>query len=132
MDKTAYSNHAQGWELAEKSTLNSESGTLAAFRAQAESAGFPQCSVAQGSFLHFLAGRSDASSIILLGTGSVVEAIRLMDGLSGRGQFTAVDSSPEGASLIRKTFQEEERRNSVLRLRAVNTSAGTYFQFVPV
>ena len=127
MDKTAYSNHAQGWELAEKSTLNSESGTLAAFRAQAESAGFPQCSVAQGSFLRFLAGRADAASIILLGTGSVVEAIRLMDGLSGRGQFTAVDSSPEGASLIRQTFQEEERRNSVLRLRAVNTSAGTYF-----
>lgn len=127
MDKTSYSNHAKGWEFAEESALNSESDTLTAFRTQAESAGFPQCSVAQGSFLRFLAGRTDAASIILLGTGSVIEALRLMEGLQGQGQFTAVDSSPEGASLIRKTFQEEEKKNSGLRLRVVNTPARTYF-----
>lgn len=127
MDKTSYSNHAKGWEFAEESALNSESDTLTAFRTQAESAGSPQCSVAQGSFLRFLAGRTDAASIILLGTGSVIEALCLMEGLQGQGQFTAVDSSPEGASLIRKTFQEEEKKNSGLRLRVVNTPARTYF-----
>lgn len=125
MDKTSYSNHAKGWEFAEESPLNSESEHLRSFRRQAEAAGFHQCSLAQGAFLQFLAGETIGASIILLGTGSAIEALRLIQGLHGQGQFTAVDSSAEGANLIRKTFQTENTPG--LRLRAVNAPAGTYF-----
>ncbi|AKV55114.1 Caffeoyl-CoA O-methyltransferase [Bifidobacterium actinocoloniiforme DSM 22766] len=126
MDKSFYTNHAKAWQYAESSRLNAESDYLVAARAQATQAGFTQGSVAQGAFLEVVARASQARSIILVGTGSVVEALRLIEGLGDAGQFTAVDSSSQGADLIRRAFRSLSGRTGV-RLRAVNARAKTYF-----
>lgn len=126
MDRTSYSNRAKGWEFAEESPLNQEPDQISASRRQALEEGFGQCSVAEGAFLEYLAAGAGAESIISVGTGSVVQALRLIAGLHGHGQFTAVDSSQRGASLIKKAFQSVDDSTG-LRLRAVNTQAGTYF-----
>ncbi|OZG50058.1 O-methyltransferase [Bombiscardovia coagulans] len=123
---TSYTNHAKAWMYAEESPLNSESEVLRSARLQAQDAGFTPGCIAQGAFLKLVARSSQSKSIILVGTGSVVEALRLIEGLGTRGQLTAVDSSPEGADLIRKTFRQFNDHNG-LSLRSVNTRARTYF-----
>ena len=127
MDKTSYNNIARGWEFAEASALNVESDKLQTLRDKASEAGFAQCSRSQGAFLQFLAGRNAPASIILVGNGSVVEALRLMTGLHGHGQFTAVDSTAQGTSLVKKIFAGMEKAHPGMRLRAVNAAARTYF-----
>ncbi|WP_161522237.1 O-methyltransferase [Bifidobacterium xylocopae] len=126
MNRTSYTNHAKAWQYAEACELNAEPDYLQAVRKQAVQAGFTQGSVAQGAFLKIVAQASHARSIILVGTGSVVEALRLIDGLGEEGQFTAVDSSPQGADLIRRAFRSADIGHGV-RLRAVNVRARTYF-----
>ncbi|BDR54418.1 O-methyltransferase [Bombiscardovia apis] len=126
MNKTSYANHAQAWEYAEESALNAESDFLRAQRLRTQAAGFKPGSVTQGAFLKQVARASQAHSIIVLGTGSVVETVRLIEGLDPGSQFTAVDSSAKGADLIRQTFRELNPQNG-LRLRAVNARAKAYF-----
>ncbi|BDR52836.1 O-methyltransferase [Bombiscardovia nodaiensis] len=126
MNKTSYTNHAKAWEYAEACALNAESEFLASSRALASEAGFAQSCVAQGAFLKVVARASRAQSIILVGTGSVVETIRLIEGLGAGGQFTAVDSSAQGVDLIRQTFRSLSGHTTA-RLRAVNAPAKAYF-----
>ena len=67
----------------------------------------------------------DASSVIAIGTGSVVETMQLINGLDNAGQLTAVDSSTQGIALIRKLFNRLSD-DTETTLRAVNASAGVF------
>ena len=69
-------------------------------------------------------GRS-SSSVIAIGTGSVVETMQLINGLDNAGQLTAVDSSTQGIALIRKLFNRLSD-DTETTLRAVNASAGVF------
>ena len=96
-----------------------------AIRTAAEEAGIPQGSAAQAELLRMLVRMLDASSVIAIGTGSVVETMQLINGLDNAGQLTAVDSSTQGIALIRKLFNRLSD-DTETTLRAVNASAGVF------
>lgn len=98
---------------------------LNAIRTAAEEAGIPQGSAAQAELLRMLVRMLDASSVIAIGTGSVVETMQLINGLDNAGQLTAVDSSTQGIALIRKLFNRLSD-DTETTLRAVNASAGVF------
>lgn len=127
MNKTSYTNLAKAWEYAEDVAFAKQSEALNALRIHAEEVGFPQGSAAQADFLRLLVGLTGARSIIVVGTGSVVETYQLIAGLGGTGLLTAVDSSPEGTALIRRMFTRLDNQTGTT-LRVVNVAAG---QFLP-
>ena len=106
MDRTSYTNLAKSWEYVEDHAFSRQSAELNAIRTAAEEAGIPQGSAAQAELLRMLVRMLDASSVIAIGTGSVVETMQLINGLDNAGQLTAVDSSTQGIALIRKAFAE--------------------------
>ena len=87
--------------------------------------GIPQGSAAQAELLRMLVRMLDASSVIVIGTGSVVETMQLINGLDNAGQLTAVDSSTQGIALIRKLFNRLSD-DTETTLRAVNASADVF------
>ena len=121
MDRTSYTNLAKSWEYVEDHAFSRQSAELNAIRTAAEEAGIPQGSAAQAELLRML----DASSVIAIGTGSVVETMQLINGLDNAGQLTAVDSSTQGIALIRKLFNRLSD-DTETTLRAVNASAGVF------
>ncbi|WEV68832.1 methyltransferase [Bifidobacterium sp. ESL0775] len=136
MNKTTYTNMAKVWEFTEEHALGLENDVLRKARADAEAAGLPQGSAAQANLLRFITRTLNATSIISVGTGSIVEALQLVEGLGGAGQLTAVDSSARGITIIRSLFADfSDSVDNRTTLRAVNTSptvflprlnAGTY------
>lgn len=136
MNKTTYTNMAKVWQFAEEHALGLENDTVRKARADAEAAGLPQGSAAQADLLRFITQTLNATSIISVGTGSIVETLQLVDGLGGAGQLTAVDSSARGITMIRDLFSDfSDSSDNRTTLRAVNTSptvflprlnAGTY------
>lgn len=139
MDKTSYTNLAKMWELAEDRAFTRQSEDAQAVRRRAEEAGSPQGTAQQAELLGLLVRLVGATSVIALGTGSVVETLQLVEGLEGRGQLTAVDSSAQGIGLIRSLFTKLDDTTQTT-LRAVNAAAevflprlnaGTY-QFIAV
>ncbi|MCO6557899.1 MAG: methyltransferase [Bifidobacterium sp.] len=136
MNKTTYTNMAKVWEMVETHALSLESDVLRKARADAEKAKLPQGSAAQANLLRFITRTLNATSIISIGTGSIVEALQLVEGLGGAGQLTAVDSSARGITMIRSLFADiSDSVDNRTTLRAVNTSptvflprlnAGTY------
>ena len=127
MDKTSYTNLAKAWEYAENAAQDKQSERLAALRHATEQDGFPQGSASQADFLRLLVMLSNAQSVIVVGTGAVVETYQLISGLNGDGQLTAVDSSAAGAAAIRKLFSELDDDTDTT-LRVVNVAAN---QFLP-
>lgn len=125
MDRTSYTNLAKSWEYVEDHTFSRQSAELNAIRTAAEEAGIPQGSAAQAELLRMLVRMLDASSVIAIGTGSVVETMQLINGLDNAGQLTAVDSSTQGIALIRKLFNRLSD-DTETTLRAVNASAGVF------
>ena len=123
MDRTSYTNLAKSWEYVEDHAFSRQSAELNAIRTVAEENGIPQGSAAQAELLRMLVRMLNASSVIAIGTGSVVETMQLINGLDGTGQLTAVDSSAQGISLIRKLFNRLSDETETT-LRAVNASAG--------
>ena len=105
MDRTSYTNLAKSWEYVEDHAFSRQSTDLNAIRTHAEEAGIPQgfsspsrsCCACS---LHMV----NATSVIAVGTGSVVETLQLVNGLDNSGQLTAVDSSSQGIALIRTLF----------------------------
>ena len=91
MDRTSYTNLAKSWEYVEDHAFSRQSAELNAIRNAAEEAGIPQGSAAQAELLRMLVRMLDASSVIAIGTGSVVETMQLINGLDNAGQLTAVD-----------------------------------------
>lgn len=125
MNKTSYTNLAKVWQFVEDRAFSRQSPDLNEVRTAVEREGIPQGSAAQAELLSLLVHVLDASSIIAIGTASVVETLQLIDGLEGRGQLTAVDSSTEGIALIRKLFAGLSDRTQTT-LRAVSAPVGTY------
>ncbi|MBT1163537.1 O-methyltransferase [Bifidobacterium felsineum] len=125
MDKTQYTNLAKAWEFAEDHALQREARPVAAAREVAERAGQPQGSAAQAQLLALLARITGASSVIAIGTGSLVETMQLVHALNGTGQLTAVDSTAQGIAMIRKAFSELQD-NTDTSLRAVNAAASVF------
>lgn len=96
MDRTSYTNLAKSWEYVEDHAFSRQSTDLNAIRTHAEEAGIPQGSAAQAELLRMLVHMVNATSVIAVGTGSVVETLQLVNGLDNSGQLTAVDSSSQG------------------------------------
>ena len=127
MNKTSYTNLAKAWEFAEDAAFARQSDRLHALRLGAEEAGFGQGSASQADFLRMLVQLTGARSVIVVGTCNAVETYQLVMGLNGSGQLTAVDSSPEGATLIRRMFAQLDNETGTT-LRVVNVAAS---QFLP-
>lgn len=125
MDKTAYTNLAKVWEFTEEHARLRQNAEVTEVRAAAERAGVPQGPAAQAELLSVLVHLTGASSVIAIGTSSVVETFQLIMGLHGTGQLTAVDSSAAGIAVIRKLFAQLSDRTQTT-LRAVNAPVGTY------
>lgn len=125
MDKTSYTNLAKAWEFAEDHAFARQTNALNAARTRAEEAGFPQGSAAQAELLSTLVHLTGATSVIAIGTGSVVETLQLIAGLDNAGQLTAVDSSAQGITLIRSLFARLSD-GIATKLRAVNAPAGVF------
>ncbi|WEV65276.1 methyltransferase [Bifidobacterium sp. ESL0764] len=127
MNKTTYTNMAKVWEFAETHALSEENDVLRKARADAEKAKLPQGSAAQANLLRFITRSLNATSIISIGTGSIVEALQLVEGLGGAGQLTAVDSSARGITMIRSLFADiSDSAENRTTLRAVNTSPAVF------
>ena len=92
MEHTPQSPLTAIWTNVEDHALERQSPGLARARADATEAGIPQGSAAQAELLRALEHMVGATSVIVVGTGAVVETYQLLDGLDGHGQLTAVDS----------------------------------------
>ena len=125
MDRTSYTNLAKSWEYVEDHAFSRQSTNLNAIRTHAEEAGIPQGSAAQAELLRMLVHMVDASSVIAVGTGSVVETLQLVNGLDSKGQLTAVDSSSQGIALIRTLFNRLSDETQTT-LRAVNAPVNVF------
>lgn len=125
MNKTSYTNLAKGWEFAEDHAFSRQPKGLVDARTRAEESGLPQGSSAQSALLALLVRMTRSSSVIMVGTGSIVETLELIRGLDNGGQLTAVDSSAQGIVLIRSLFTDLADRTQT-RLRAVNAQAGVF------
>ena len=125
MDGTSYTNLAKAWEFVEDHAFAHQSVELNAIRISAEEAGIHQGPAAQAELLRMLVHMLNASSVIMVGTGSVVETLQLINGLENDGQLTAVDSSSHGIRLIRNLFNHISD-DIQTTLRAVNTPVGVF------
>ena len=125
MDRMQYTNLAQAWGFVEDHALSRQTPAMAQIRAATEKAGMVQGSAAQAETLSMLAHLTGAKSVIVVGTGSVMETLELVRGLDGMGQLTAVDSSAKGISVIRKAF-DVVQDSTATKLRAVNAQAGVF------
>lgn len=125
MNKTSYTNLAKTWEYAEEHALARQSETIGQAREAAEQAGVPQGSAAQAELLAVMEQLLEATSVISIGTCSIVETLQLVDGLHGTGKLTAVDSSAQGIEIIRRLFAHLSDHTQTT-LRAVNAPVDTF------
>ncbi|RBP98139.1 methyltransferase [Bifidobacterium aemilianum] len=154
MNKNSYSNLAKAWDFVENTVLEGQSQDMTRLRMEAQEAGLHQGSAAQADFLKMLVALTCSTSIIAIGTGSLVETLALIDGLDrvyaggqtgsytpgpasdpkeapgphsdhSGGQLTAVDSSAQGIEAIRRLFTNLSD-HSRTTLRAVNAPASVF------
>lgn len=125
MDRTQYTNLAKAWEFTEEHARELESSTLADARTAADESGQLQGPAAQARLLGLLVRLTGTSSVIAVGTGSLVETLQLVYALDNKGQLTAVDSTAQGITLIRKAFAELQDETATT-LRAVNAPASVF------
>ena len=125
MDKTSYANLARAWEYVENHAYSRQTQALLDAREQAAQCGLAQGSAAQAQLLHTLACMMRSTSVITIGSGSLVEIVQLVDALHGTGQLTAVDSSTQGIALIRKMFFALSDTTQTT-LRAVNAPVNVF------
>ncbi len=125
MNKTSYTNLAKTWQYVEDRALERQPETISMARSAAESDGVAQGSAAQAELLALMVSLVNASSVIAVGTGSVVETLQLVNGLNGAGQLTAVDSSTRGIEMIRALFTRLSDSTQTT-LRAVNAPVSTF------
>lgn len=125
MDMTSYTTRAQAWEYIEDRAFARQSPLVQEVRAWAEESGIPQGPAAQGELLRAFVHITSATSVISVGTGSVIEILQMIEGMEGNGQLTAVDSSAQGIALVRRLFARlsDETQTS---LRAVNANPGVF------
>lgn len=125
MDRNAWNRQAKACQYVEEQALAHQSRLEAETRATAQTAGLTQTMASQTEALRMLTRLSHAASVIAVGTGSLVEAMALVEGLNGHGQLTAVDSSAQGVELVRRAFAGIADDTEVT-LRAVNAEADVF------
>ncbi|MEE1296312.1 MAG: methyltransferase [Bifidobacterium sp.] len=125
MDRNTYDNHAKAWAFIEEHEADREGDLVREARAIAEANGLPVGSAAEGALLNTFARLTGASSIIVVGTGALVETAQLATGLDGAGKLTAVDSSAQGAAMVRALFDDIADRTRTT-LRVVNADPSVY------
>lgn len=125
MEHTPQSSLTAIWTNVEDHALKRQSTGLAQARARATEAGAPQGSAAQAELLRVLEHMVGATSVIVVGTGAVVETYQLLDGLDGHGLLTAVDSSAQGIAMIRSLLRELSDSTQAT-LRAVSAPARVF------
>lgn len=125
MEYTSPSSFTAAWSYIENHALERQSPALQEARLRAAEAGLLQSSAAQTALLGALARWIDATSVIVIGTGTIVETIQLLDALGERGQVTTVDSSVQGIALIR-TLLRGVPDGTQATLRAVNAPAHVF------
>ena len=79
MDKTSYANLARAWEYVEDHAYSRQTQALLDAREQAAQCGLAQGSAAQAQLLHTLACMMRSTSVITIGSGSLVEIVQLVD-----------------------------------------------------
>lgn len=127
MDKRSYINHAKAWECIEDHEAARETPFVRHARTLAQQAQLPACSAAVGGLLNTYETLTHASSVIVIGTGSLVETAQLVEGLHGEGKLTAVDSSVQVGAQVRmllKSMKDDTRTT----LRMVSAQPGVYLQ----
>lgn len=127
MNTISYTNLAKMCAFVEERALTRQSDRTAQLRREADAAGNTQSSAAQADLLALLVRLTHSSSVIAIGTGAVIESERIVDALGGRGQLTAVDSSPEGIAAVRRLFNTLDE-DTQTTLRAVNASADVFLE----
>jgi predicted O-methyltransferase YrrM len=125
MNKTSYTNLSKAWEFSESHAIDGQRPYLRDVRSSVEAQGHEQGSAAQARFLRMLVHLTNAHSVILVGTAAAVETIEIIDAMHGTGQLTVVDSSSDGASVIRSIFNQLDNASDT-RMRVVNASAGIF------
>ncbi|KFI73229.1 methyltransferase [Bifidobacterium minimum] len=120
-----YANIDLMWSSVEEDARAHEPQDVSQIRAAANAHGLRQGSVAQGEFLEFLVRLLHARSVITVGTGAVADIMRLVNGLDGTGQLTAVDSSDAGINAIRAMIAGIEDSTETT-LRAVKSPVGVF------
>lgn len=125
MNNSDFENTAKAWQFVEKDSISLENDILKDMRRRGADAGFPQGSASQARFLNLEAQAVHAESIILVGTGSLVEVEQLIEALGGKGILTVVDSTAKGADIIRATFNRLQDRVKT-KLRVVNVAVNEY------
>lgn len=126
MDKRSYINHAKAWECIEDHEAARETPFVrhaARWRSRRSCPHAPQRWAACSTPTR----HSHASSVIVIGTGSLVETAQLVEGLHGEGKLTAVDSSVQGGAQVRMLLKsmEDDTRTT---LRMVSAQPGVYLQ----
>ena len=127
MDKRSSINHAKAWECIEDHEAARETPFVRHARTLAQQAQLPACSAAVGGLLNTYETLTHASSVIVIGTGSLVETAQLVEGLHGEGKLTAVDSSVQGGAQVRMLLKsmEDDTRTT---LRMVSAQPGVHLQ----
>ncbi|EFA23445.1 O-methyltransferase [Bifidobacterium gallicum] len=127
MDMNAFTNHSKAWQFVEDFEYSREPDGVREVRALAQLNELPQSSAAQGNLLNMLVRMLHADSVIVVGTGALVETAQLVEGLENHGKITVVDSSADGIRVIREFIADLADRSQTT-MRAVNADAGTFLQ----
>lgn len=121
MESTQYTAVANAWSYTEDHLRGRENQVVIEARIASEN----PCQAAEGELLRALAKMSNASSVIVIGNGALIETIQLARGLKDSGQITVIDSTDEGIAATRKAFAELKETSSAT-LRAVNARADVF------
>lgn len=126
MDKQSFTQKAKIGQFVEQYAKEHETDTIQHLRTRGLEQGFKQSSASQNHMLRVLVSMLRAQSIILVGTGSLVETAQLVGGLRNTGKLTVIDSSERGVSTIRSYFSSIADDTNT-QLRAVRADIATYF-----
>lgn len=101
MDRTSFENHARAWDWIETREFALEPGLVHEARMLMQEDNDPSVSACEGAMLSMFKTMSGASSVIVIGTGSLVQTARIACSLNDDDKLTAVDSTPQGHSQIK-------------------------------
>lgn len=127
MNKNDYTNHAKAWQYVEQQASSHESEVLRQSRKTAQEAGLSTCTPAEAQVLNVLTRMMNDASIIMIGTGALVETAQLADGLRNTGKLTVVDSSAAGIDMVKELFNYLQEETPTT-LRAVNAKPEVFLQ----
>lgn len=105
MDRTSFENHARAWDWIETREFALEPDLVHEARTLMQEDNDPAVSACEGAMLSMFKTMSGASSVIVIGTGSLVQTARIACSLNDDDKLTAVDSTPQGHSQIKRLFR---------------------------